>query len=226
MRPPGFDRPCPLPANTRYVGPITDPNPRQPLDPRDACLLAGSGDPWVLLVLSTTVQGQAAALPPILDAVAGLPVRVLLTLGGALTASAVDPPRTCWSAGSSRTTRYCRTWRPSSPMAVSAPLPQWEFCAAPSLQNRDYRLCPWARLVGDPYCRLRSGLPVRHLVSSGRTRRHLPGPRHRGHATRRASLQARRGRVHHGGAAAGLAFIRAPAPSPAARTPAPARSHR
>lgn len=41
-----------------------------------------------------------------------------------------------------------------------------------------------------------------------------------------AWLPARRGRVHHGGAAAGLAFIRAPAPSPAARTPTPARSHR
>ena len=34
--PPGFDRPCPLPANTRYVGPITDPDPPSPLDPRDA----------------------------------------------------------------------------------------------------------------------------------------------------------------------------------------------
>jgi hypothetical protein len=90
--PPGFDRPCPLPANTRYVGPITDPNPRQPLDPRDACLLAGPGDPWVLLSLSTTLQGQAAALPPMLDAVAALPVRVLLSLGGALPATAVDPP--------------------------------------------------------------------------------------------------------------------------------------
>jgi UDP:flavonoid glycosyltransferase YjiC (YdhE family) len=90
--PPGFDAPCPLPANTSYVGPITDPNPRQPLDPRDAGLLAEPGDPWVLLSLSTTLQGQAAALPPMLDAVAGLPVRVLLTLGGALPASAVDPP--------------------------------------------------------------------------------------------------------------------------------------
>jgi hypothetical protein len=90
--PPGFDRPCPLPANTSYVGPITDPNPRQPLDRRDAGLLAEPGDPWVLLSLSTTLQGQAAALPPMLDAVAVLPVRVLLTLGGALPASAVDPP--------------------------------------------------------------------------------------------------------------------------------------
>jgi UDP:flavonoid glycosyltransferase YjiC (YdhE family) len=90
--PPGFDTPCPLPANTTYVGPITDPNPRPPLDPRDAGLLARPGRPWVLLSLSTTVQGQAAALPRILGAVAALPVRVLLTLGGAVPASAVDPP--------------------------------------------------------------------------------------------------------------------------------------
>ena len=75
-----------------YVGPITDPSPRQPLDPRDAGLLAEPGDPWVLLSLSTTLQGQAAALPRMLDAVAALPVRVLLTLGGVLPASAVDPP--------------------------------------------------------------------------------------------------------------------------------------
>ena len=66
--PPGFDTPCPLSANTTYVGPITDPNPRPPLDPRDAGLLAAPGRPWVLLSLSTTVQGQAAALPRILGA--------------------------------------------------------------------------------------------------------------------------------------------------------------
>jgi UDP:flavonoid glycosyltransferase YjiC (YdhE family) len=90
--PPGFDTPCPLPANTTYVGPITDPDARAVLDGRDAGLLAEPGDPWVLLSLSTTLQGQAAALPRLLDAVAALPVRVLLTLGGALPASAVDPP--------------------------------------------------------------------------------------------------------------------------------------
>ena len=69
-----------------------DPDPRQPLDPRDAGLLAEPGGPWVLLSLSTTQQGQAAALPRMLDAVAALPVRVLLTLGGALPPSAVDAP--------------------------------------------------------------------------------------------------------------------------------------
>jgi UDP:flavonoid glycosyltransferase YjiC (YdhE family) len=90
--PPGFDAPCPLPPNTTYVGPITDPTPGPPLDTRDADLLAGPGDPWVLLSLSTTLQGQAAALPPMLDAVAAMPIRVLLTLGGALPANAVEPP--------------------------------------------------------------------------------------------------------------------------------------
>jgi UDP:flavonoid glycosyltransferase YjiC (YdhE family) len=86
--PPGFDAPCPLAANTTYVGPITDPNPRDPLDPHDADLLAQPDDPWVLLSLSTTLQGQAAAIPRMLDAVATLPVRVLLTLGGAVPTSA------------------------------------------------------------------------------------------------------------------------------------------
>jgi UDP:flavonoid glycosyltransferase YjiC (YdhE family) len=90
--PPGFDTPCPLPANTRHVGPITDPNLRAALDTRDTAMLAEPGDPWVLLSLSTTVQGQGAALPPMLRAVAALPVRVLLTLGGALPASAVCAP--------------------------------------------------------------------------------------------------------------------------------------
>jgi UDP:flavonoid glycosyltransferase YjiC (YdhE family) len=90
--PPGFDRACPLPPNTSYVGPITDPNPGEPLDPRDTELLSEPGPPWVLLSLSTTVQGQAAALPRILHAVGGLPVRVMLTLGGALPTSAIDAP--------------------------------------------------------------------------------------------------------------------------------------
>jgi hypothetical protein len=90
--PPGFDAPCSLPANTTYVGPITAPETRVPLDPHDADLLGEPGDPWVLLSLSTTLQGQAAALPRMLDAVSALPVRVLLTLGGVLEADAVDAP--------------------------------------------------------------------------------------------------------------------------------------
>jgi UDP:flavonoid glycosyltransferase YjiC (YdhE family) len=90
--PPGFDPPGRLPSNTIYVGPINDPDRRAALDPHDAALLDEPGDPWVLLSLSTTQQGQAAALPRLLDAVATLPVRVLLTLGGVLPVSSVDAP--------------------------------------------------------------------------------------------------------------------------------------
>ena len=90
--PPGLDAPGPLPANTTYVGPISSPHGPSPLDPRDVRLLAEPGDPWVLLSLSTTVQGQNQALPAMLDAVGVLPVRVLLTLGGALPVGAVVAP--------------------------------------------------------------------------------------------------------------------------------------
>jgi UDP:flavonoid glycosyltransferase YjiC (YdhE family) len=90
--PPGFDEPRGLPANTAYVGPINDPNPVGQLALRAADLLAEPGNPWVLLSLSTTLQGQAAALPRLLDAVADLPVRVLLTLGGVLPPSTIVAP--------------------------------------------------------------------------------------------------------------------------------------
>jgi UDP:flavonoid glycosyltransferase YjiC (YdhE family) len=90
--PPGFDLPCAVPANTSYVGPITDPTPSQTLDPDDARLLTEPGHPWVLLSLSTTLQGQEVALPGILASIAKLPIRVLLTLGGVLPPSAVHAP--------------------------------------------------------------------------------------------------------------------------------------
>jgi UDP:flavonoid glycosyltransferase YjiC (YdhE family) len=92
LLPPGFDAPCPSSVNTAYVGPITDPNSRSPLAARDAEVLAQPGHPWVLLSLSTTSQGQAAALPRILEAVAELPIRVLLTLGNTLPSSTVNLP--------------------------------------------------------------------------------------------------------------------------------------
>ena len=90
--PPGFDTAHRLPPNTSNVGPITGPNPSPPLSARMTELLAEPGDPWVLLSLGTTLQGQAMALPGILDAVARLPIRVLLTLGGVLQPSAINPP--------------------------------------------------------------------------------------------------------------------------------------
>ncbi len=89
--PPGFDEPGELPANTRYVGPITRPAPGR-LESSDLELLTRPGDPWVLLSLSTTLQRQTEALPAMFAAVAGMPVRVLLTLGGAIPIEAVAAP--------------------------------------------------------------------------------------------------------------------------------------
>jgi UDP:flavonoid glycosyltransferase YjiC (YdhE family) len=93
LTPPGFDRDCALPANTSYVGPINHP--------RDTPVVGGGahvadltrpGDPWVLLSLSTTLQGQTKALPTLLAALGSLPVRGLLTLGSALPVEKVSAP--------------------------------------------------------------------------------------------------------------------------------------
>jgi hypothetical protein len=92
LQPPGFDPPDLVSDGVQCVGPVLRPGPPEPLDPATATLLTASGDPWVLLTLSTTLQGQAEALPGILDALASLPIRVLLTLGGVLAPDAVRSP--------------------------------------------------------------------------------------------------------------------------------------
>ena len=84
LQPPGFDPPCALADGTIYVGAVLAPK-RPPLDVRIERLLKAPGDPWVLLSLSTTSQaGQSQALAAVLDELADEPVRVLLTLGGAV----------------------------------------------------------------------------------------------------------------------------------------------
>ena len=55
-------------------------------------LLDRPGNPWVLISLSTTQQGQAAVLPMMMEAVGSLPVRGLLTLGGVLPPESVRAP--------------------------------------------------------------------------------------------------------------------------------------
>jgi len=90
--PAGFDRADTLPPNISNVGPISDPDPGPPLSTRMTELLAEPGKPWVLLSLGTTLQDQATVLPRILEAVAPLPIRVLLTLGDVLPPSAINPP--------------------------------------------------------------------------------------------------------------------------------------
>jgi UDP:flavonoid glycosyltransferase YjiC (YdhE family) len=64
-----------------------------PLDPAISELLDAPGDPWVLLSLSTTVQpGLKDALVEILSALAGMPVRVLLTLSAGARQEELDVP--------------------------------------------------------------------------------------------------------------------------------------
>jgi UDP:flavonoid glycosyltransferase YjiC (YdhE family) len=93
--PPGFDAPVPIPANTAYVGPITHPEAGHRVDGlsrADQRMLTGPGNPWVLLSLSSTLQGQMAALPAMLAAMESVSARVLLTLGGVIPVNAVVTP--------------------------------------------------------------------------------------------------------------------------------------
>lgn len=92
LQPPGFDPPELLSNGARCVGAVLPPGAEEPLDPAIAALLTEPGDPWVLLSLSTTLQGQAEALPGLLRTLECLPVRVLLTLGGVLAPDAVRSP--------------------------------------------------------------------------------------------------------------------------------------
>jgi MGT family glycosyltransferase len=79
-----FDFPeASLKEATHYVGPIFDPGTgeepwAQPWRPDDE-------RPLVLVSLSSTLQGQDRALPPIMEALRDLPVRALLTPGNVIT---------------------------------------------------------------------------------------------------------------------------------------------
>ncbi len=78
--PQSFDYPDPPVTDaTCYVGPILDPDP--PPAPGDLGFAVDDRRPLVLVSLSTTPMGQAAAFPPILEALGRLPVRALVTLG-------------------------------------------------------------------------------------------------------------------------------------------------
>jgi UDP:flavonoid glycosyltransferase YjiC (YdhE family) len=92
LQPPGFDRPTTLPEGTAYVGAVLSPERPPDLAERDAELLAAAGDPWVLLSLSSTLQGQREALPGLLSTLGRMPVRVLVTLGGVIAPDSVAAP--------------------------------------------------------------------------------------------------------------------------------------
>jgi MGT family glycosyltransferase len=69
-----------LPANVRYVGPSFEPYPREWRSPWPS----QNAEPLVVISLSTSYMDQASLAQRILDAVAALPVRALLTVGPAL----------------------------------------------------------------------------------------------------------------------------------------------
>jgi len=85
-----FDRPIKnSPANVHYVGPVF-------LDvttgPANVQLPSNSSDPVVLVSMSTTYQRQEAVLQRVIEAMAELPVRGLVTTGPSIDAGAFMPP--------------------------------------------------------------------------------------------------------------------------------------
>ena len=81
-----------LPAGVAYVGPVFDDEPHPG---GGAQWRSGSGtgeEPLVVVSMSTTYQHQEAALALALGALAGLPVRVLVTLGHNLRAEDIRVP--------------------------------------------------------------------------------------------------------------------------------------
>lgn len=80
---PAFDWPASaLPPNVCYVGPqLDDPAWAQPWS---SPWPADHPDPLLVVSFSTTYQNQVALLQRVIDAMAGLPVRVLVTLGPTL----------------------------------------------------------------------------------------------------------------------------------------------
>jgi MGT family glycosyltransferase len=84
-----FDFSAPfVPANVRYVGPVLD-DPDWARASWTPPWESGNRDPIVLVAFSTTFQDQGGALRRIVDALASLPVRGLVTLGEMLDESQV-----------------------------------------------------------------------------------------------------------------------------------------
>ncbi|MFJ6112700.1 nucleotide disphospho-sugar-binding domain-containing protein [Agrococcus sediminis] len=76
-----FDLPGALPAHARYVGPVLD----DPAWAGAAAWLPPAGDePLVLVAMSSTFQDHAECLQRVIDALATLPVRAVVTTGPAI----------------------------------------------------------------------------------------------------------------------------------------------
>lgn len=82
-----------LPAKVRYVGPqIGDPHWAKPWT---SPWPASDERPLVTVGFSTTFQNHAGVLQNVIDALAPLPVRVLVTLGGSIKESDLRPSGNC-----------------------------------------------------------------------------------------------------------------------------------
>jgi UDP:flavonoid glycosyltransferase YjiC (YdhE family) len=89
-----FDFPCEnLPQRVRYVGPqIGDPNWARPWS---SPWPNSDQRPLATVAFSTTFQNNAGVLQKVIDALAPLPVRALITLGGAVKASDLRASNNC-----------------------------------------------------------------------------------------------------------------------------------
>jgi MGT family glycosyltransferase len=77
-----------LPGNVHYVGPAFEPYPREWSSPWPS----SNSDPLVVISFSTSYMDQGEMAQRVLDAVAGLPVRALLTAGPALDTQTLRVP--------------------------------------------------------------------------------------------------------------------------------------
>jgi MGT family glycosyltransferase len=77
-----------LPSGTRYVGPVLD-DPQWAADTPWAP--SAGADPLVLVAMSSTFQDQIGSLQRVIDAMATLPVRALVTAGPALDVASLRP---------------------------------------------------------------------------------------------------------------------------------------
>lgn len=89
-----FDFPADsLPSRVRYVGPqLSDP---QWTRPRVSPWPDSDSRALVLVGFSTTFQNHAGILQKVIDALATLPVRILVTLGGSIKSDEVNPSENC-----------------------------------------------------------------------------------------------------------------------------------
>lgn len=89
-----FDFPCEsLPDHVRYVGPLLgDPHWSRPWT---SPWPASDARPLVTVGFSTTFQNHAGVVQTVIDALASLPVRVLVTLGGSIEAGELRASDNC-----------------------------------------------------------------------------------------------------------------------------------